>query len=162
MSALARTAAGVALTLLVLAPSASSAQPPVKTQACGKPQAASLLKAFVSAFNRGDARRLNTVFAKADRFRWYSVSGAPGERIDPDAHDRGSLLRYFAARHAAGEHFALTSATFLQKSRGFVDFRYSLVRTATDLSGPLRYAGKGAVVCFAGVPALAVWSMGPD
>jgi hypothetical protein len=150
-----------AMLAVLLAPSASSAPAP-KPPACGKRQAAALVTKFITAFDRGDRRALAALFAQASRFRWYSVSGGPGERRDPAAHNRRSLLGYFAARHAANEQLALRSFVYTSKSLGYVDFTYTLLRAADDIPAPVPYVGKGAVVCFAGPPALAVWSMGPE
>ena len=149
---------------VLLAQTAASARggPSNQPQVCGKAQVALLLTQFVSAFNRGNQRQLNTVFAHAGTFRWYSVSGMPGERLDPAAQDRSTLLGYFAARHEAGEHLALTTVTYKKKALGFVDFVYTLTRSADDIANPLHYLGKGAISCFGGPPAIAVWSMGPD
>jgi hypothetical protein len=161
-----RIAAPVTLVLAVfltqVSASAHLAATVKRRPPCGAPEAALLLTQFLSAFNRGNQRQLDRVFAHANRFSWFSVSGAPGERLDPDARDRASLLAYFATRHAAGEQLALVSATYLRKARGFFDFTYRLSRSASDFAAPSRYGGKAAVVCFGGPPAIAVWSMGPE
>jgi len=86
-------AVGIALT--VSAPVAGERQERVKL--CDPAEVASVVDRFVAAFNTGNTRRLDRLFARKPYFRWYSTD-APGERFLPVAASRASLLSYFARR----------------------------------------------------------------
>jgi hypothetical protein len=132
---------------------------PEKNKGCTPAQTRALVVRFVSAFNRGDARTLNQVWDSKDWFKWYSVSSEPGKRVNAEASRRGTLLPYFAARHARHERLVLTSLQIKSYSLGYRDFLYRLTRSADDLpGGPVAYEGKGASSCVTG--RLDVWSMG--
>jgi hypothetical protein len=117
-----------------------------------------LFYGFVDAFNRGDLRRLNRLFALEPGFEWYSTQ-APGERFDNAAKNRSTLIPYFRERHAMGERLKVRSLRI--KGRGV---QYGLIRSADDLE-PTRYDGKAAARCYVKQPkpdtAIVVWSMGP-
>ena len=133
---------------------------------------AGLVIDFIDAFNRGDQERLSRLFFISEGpsppdfsekgyypWSWYSVSevGAGG-RIEDGfvTYDQGELLRYFAERHAQGEHLELlkvssTQAGLLEEESN-VGIVYVLTRDARDLEpelgGPARIAiGKGAINC---------------
>jgi len=115
-----------------------------------------LVRRFVRAFNRGELAKLDRVFAREPRLKWYSTP-PPGARLRAAAYRRGTLIRYFDRRHARGERLRLLR---LRVNSRIGDFEYRLVRRADDLD-PTVYDGKGAVDCFARPRAIAVWSMGP-
>ncbi|MEA2633683.1 MAG: hypothetical protein QOH92_450 [Chloroflexota bacterium] len=94
-------------------------------------------------------------------FSWYSTD-APGERLNAEAEDRGTLMAYFAARHQQHERLALNSldVTFTNDRAG--GFVFSLTRSADDGLPPTRYGGKGEVQCAIRPISVGVWSMAPD
>jgi hypothetical protein len=129
---------------------------------CDERGSRELVVAFINAFNRGDVRRLDTIFARGMWWRWYSVSSAPGRRIQTAAYNRKTLITYFRARHKRHERLALRSLQFTGHTAGFGNFDYELLRRADDMKGtvPRVYVGTGAVSCWSGK--LAVWSMGEE
>ena len=158
-----RSAAPVVFTLLALAGGQASGAGKTKFAPCGPPQRALQVIRFMSAFNAGDTGALGHLVAGADWFKSYWVGGEPGGRTESNGMDRVTLLPYFAERHAAGEQLALVSAHFGAKRNhlGFLDFNFTLVRTADDLNQPVLYDGKGALACLAkGIP-IGLWVMGP-
>ena len=126
---------------------------------CTRAEVRRTVRSFVQAFDRGWLARLDSLFAPADRFQWYST-GAPGRRLGDAARDRSTLTRYFADRHAAGERLELTRVTGGGNAHGYADFHVWLKRSARDLP-PTRYEAKGAAICSDSGDAIAVWSMGP-
>ncbi len=62
-------------------------------RACKSSEVNSLVADFSRAFNAGDLARLDRLFAPAESFQWYSTTG-PGERLDPEASDRQTLVQY--------------------------------------------------------------------
>jgi hypothetical protein len=138
---------------------------PVKL--CTQGEAESAVGRFVTAFNAGRSRQLDVAFARRPDFRWYATDG-PGERLLPAAADRGSLVAYFARRHARDERLTLRSFRFNGNTiasgnlKSYGNFQYRLIRQADDLE-PTRYGGKGALHCYHGLPdRLIVWSMGRE
>jgi hypothetical protein len=121
-----------------------------------------LVGRFISAFNRGDVRQLDAVFARGMWWRWYSVGTAPGKRIQGTAYNRTTLIKYFRARHRHHERLRLLAFQYNGRSNGYVSFQYELLRSADDMRAPLprTYVGKGAISCWAG--RIAVWSMGEE
>jgi hypothetical protein len=133
---------------------------------------AGLVIDFIDAFNRGDQERLSRLFFISEGpsppdfsqggyypWSWYSVSevGAGG-RIENDfvTYDQREMLRYFAQRHAQGEHLELIKVSVTQAGlldeESNVGIVYVLTRDARDLEpglgGPARVAfGKGAINC---------------
>lgn len=162
------TCVGLAVMLAGAGMSAGSEQQVVIVQVklCAPAEVKRTVAGFIAAFNAGDARRLDGIFAKAPYFRWYSTD-APGERFLPIAADRRSLLPYFARRHALGERLELSSlrvnGNTLASGRAwktYGNFQYTLVREASDLRAT-EYRGKGALHCYATrTDELIVWSMG--
>jgi hypothetical protein len=141
-------------------------------------EVAGLIGRFFDAFNRGDRAALVSFFPaegtrsnnmNPEQLQWYSVSeGNPPTRSFV-AHDRETLLRYFAERHAHGERLSLLSLQVSTgyKSDAFVFFE--IARFADDLaapgaglpnSGAGEYVaiGKGAINCGKGT--FYMWSMG--
>jgi hypothetical protein len=126
---------------------------------CTAAEVETLIRRFIDAFNTGDLRALNAVFAREPQFEWYSTD-APGERLHAAASDRSSLLPYFAGRHALSERLTLRSFKFNGNGSGYGNFEYSLTRSAEDLR-PTPYHGKGASFCYRNKSdAIFIWSMG--
>ena len=128
---------------------------------CTSTQTRAALRSFVAAYNAGDYRRLDRLFAGPAWFHWYS-SGGPGLRIDPAAQKRGSLIGYFRARHAQQDRFRLASFTFNGSSLGYGNFVFTGQRSAADFRGGAWFAvaGKGATLCEGATVKLAVLSVG--
>lgn len=121
--------------------------------------------AFTRAFNGGDLRRLDGLFARKGingraGFQWYST-GPPGSRFGSAATNRSTLMSYFAARHRAGERLKL-----LQLSGGraddnaYADFAFQILRQARGLRATA-FEGKGASICSRYSARIAVWAVGP-
>lgn len=120
-----------------------------------------LVNRFVHAFNAGNERALQHLWAqRGEGFKWYSTD-APGQRLRREAKDRVGLGQYFARRHVAGEALHLTSFQFNGNTAGHGNFQYTLIRSAADLP-PTAYIGKGAAVCDRMPRTLTVWSMSKD
>lgn len=122
---------------------------------------------FIEAFNEGDGARLDRAFAGERDFRWCST-GAPGARLNGAAHDRSTLLSYFARRHAQGERLGLKSLKVngntppFDGMKGYGNFELTLSRSARRLA-PTPYVGKGALHCYRiKRPRIIVWSMAAE
>lgn len=148
----------VALTL-ALAPAATSAAtlPPDK-QDCAPGDARHVVERFVRAFNARNLPALDRVFAPTASFNWFS-SGAPGVRLGPAAYDRSTLLRYFRARHRAGERLRLVRFSGGGNANGYSHFQFFVERRARGVP-PKVYEGKGAAICAASGDTISVWSYG--
>jgi hypothetical protein len=118
-------------------------------RACAR-ATASLVPRWIDAYNTGDLRRLDRIFAPAGTFMWYS-SPAPGIRLRAAAKDRSTLLPYFLARHRAGDRLRIVHWKF--NSRRARDdeggFEFTLRRRARDYRGgrPFTLQGKGSIAC---------------
>jgi hypothetical protein len=123
------------------------------------------LAAFVSAHNRGDSERLDTLFAAEPEFEWYSNS-APGARLGQGAKRRRTLLAYFRRRHAAGDRFALRSFDFNGNSPGhgggYGNLEMKMLRRVPGYRGGRWFDawGKGAAICDGESVRLIVVSLG--
>ena len=134
---------------------------------CAAVEVTTLVHAFITAFNRGDGRTLDRLFAKEPIFRWFSTTD-PGARLRAAATNRATLVSYFATRHKRGERLHLRSLkingnTIAAAPLGpYGNFEYELTRQSNDLAA-IRYHGKGAARC---VPSnrdvIFVWSMSHD
>ena len=122
-----------------------------------------LVGSFVQSFNSGDAQALDHLVAESGRgFVWYSTD-APGERINDQARDRGTLLVYFADRHDHHERLELRSFQFNGVSpNGFGNFEVKLSRSSDDGLVSTPYGGKGSIDCDQSPFVLVVWSMARD
>jgi hypothetical protein len=118
------------------------------------------LAAFVSAYNRGELRRLDRLFSKS-RFAWYSAP-APGSRLLQDAANRKTLIPYFRRRHRHGDRLTLLSFTSgYDKARQLAHFQLKVRRHARDLAGgAAELGGKGALTCLKPPVAIVALSLG--
>ncbi len=130
---------------------------------CDVAAVARSLRTFADAFTRGDLRRLDALFARGDRFAWFS-SGAPGARFSPDAGRRETLLRYFAARHRQHDRLSLLSYRFngYEPLRTIGHFELRASRRADDFQDgtELEIVGKGAIDCASAPVRFMVLSLG--
>jgi hypothetical protein len=121
-----------------------------------------ILGAFVSAYNRGDLRRLDRLFSRT-RFVWYSAN-APGARVRSAASNRETLIAYFRARHRRGDRLALIRHRFNGYSRGtaLAHFDWAARRRADDFRGGrwFELTAKGALDCSKPPVTFAVLSLG--
>ena len=115
---------------------------------CTAAETHAALASFVAAFNGGDYGRLNALFAGPSWFRWYS-SSAPGERFDPQAQRRNTLIAYFRARHAKRDRFRLVSFKFNGNSLGYGNLVWKMKRSAGDFRDGAWFTveAKGAALC---------------
>ena len=107
------------------------------------------------AYNAGDARALDKVFAPDPQFEWYfdqRQRGSKGTTI----RVRAQLLPYFDERHSKGDSFDVVELDVRTKRgwHGGFDFEYLLDRKADDIV-PGEYHGKGAADC-----TISVWAFG--
>ena len=128
---------------------------------CTATQTRSALTSFVAAFDAGNYRRLDALFAGPTWFRWYS-SSRPGERFDPEARKRDTLLTYFRLRHAKQDRFRLLSFVFNGNSVGFGNFVWKAKRSADDFRGGAWFTvdAKGAILCEGASVRFTVMSIG--
>jgi hypothetical protein len=131
---------------------AAHAQPD-SAKPCAPAEVGSLVVRFIDSLNAGNVAHLDRSFARKPHFRWYSTD-APGQRFLPIASDRASLMRYFARRHAHGEHLRLRSLrvngnTVAAGLEPYGNFEYRLVRSA-HIS--LRPTTKARARCIATAP----------
>ena len=109
-----------------------------------------VVRAFLAAYNAGEAGLADRFFAPAGTFRWYSEYG---RRQGGAAYDRSTVDRYLATRHAEGDRLTLVRLT---RSGESGDFGF-WVRHA-GAAGPV--LSKGAVDCATG--RFVVLSVGPN
>jgi hypothetical protein len=126
---------------------------------CSAQAAHVVVDRFIDAFNRGDIAQLDQLVS-AQQFDVYSTD-APGQRFDAPAHDRGTLMAYFTARHQQHEHLALISMDITYADSRDVGFWFRVTRSADDGLPPTRYNGKGGVQCATRPTSLVVWAMDP-
>lgn len=120
------------------------------------------LAAFVSAYNRGDLRRLDRLFSRT-HFVWYSAN-APGARGRGAASNRETLIAYFRSRHRRGDRLALVRYRFngFFRSSELGNFDFGARRRADDFRGGAWFelTGKGALDCSKPPVKIAVLSLG--
>jgi hypothetical protein len=124
---------------------------------CSEAEVRGIVNRFLAAFDSGDVGQLNNLVSTSG-FVWWSTD-APGERIDPEARDRSTLMAYFARRHLQQDRLVLESFKFNGMSAGFGNFEYTLIRSANDGLPRTPYVGKGAIDCLNTPHAVGVWSM---
>lgn len=129
---------------------------------CSLTEVASLVTAFLDAFNRGDTTELATFFptevaypdTTKPSFQWYSVTDEQGHFV---AYDPADLPAYFAGRHAKGEQMRLLRLEVAESRHSGVDIVYDIERQAEDVASHVA-GGKGAIMC--PERTIFVWSMG--
>ena len=151
-----------ALVALILTGSAAAAGASSGTTAavrdCTPTEAQQLVVDFTVAFNAGNTRRLNRIFAKEPAFEWYSA-GKPGDRAGREARNRSTLMRYFRARHRQHERLQFVWMGG-GNAYGLFQFPFHLVRQARNLPAAV-HEGKGAILCTTRSVTIVVWSWGP-
>jgi hypothetical protein len=109
------------------------------------------VRAYVAAYNRGDTRRLDRLFAPATDFQWYS-SPAPGLRLREASKDRSTLAAYFTGRHRTGDRLRLKRFRFNGSNGAVGNFEMTLRRRAPGFRAGRWFtvSGKGATLCRSG------------
>jgi hypothetical protein len=134
-------------TTALLAPAATPSD--AAERACARATTA-LVPRWIDAYNSGNVRQLDKIFAPTGVFVWYS-SPTPGLRLKTAAKDRSTLMPYFLGRHRAGDRLRIVHWKF--NSRRARDdeggFEFTLRRRARDYRGgrPFTLHGKGAIAC---------------
>lgn len=144
----ARLAAAALLVVPILsAPAAAlSASQPRPTEAeCTRKKVARLVTAFVTAYNRGNAERLERIWAQEPHFEWFSVER---ERQRPDPYDRATLGEYFSARHELSDRLRLRYLRVRPRrdSDDTFGFVFRLTRHSNEKRGRGGYHGKGSAL----------------
>lgn len=118
---------------------------------CSRQAVDDLVREFFPAFNSGDLRALDRIFAPDPEFRWYSDEQSV-------IKDRDELLPYFASERQAGTRYNLVRLRVSQERgwHGGFDFEYRFERTLPNSPSSF-HVGKGAADC-----AIYVWSFGAD
>jgi hypothetical protein len=149
------------LVLLMAVPlsTARAASPATPGKLCSPAQTTALISRFVTAFNTGNRYALNnTIWGGKLYFKWFTVLSEPGFRSQPEASRRDTLMAYFAARHAAGEHLALVNVKINGRNIGTRGVEFHILRSASELpGGQVPYTGKAEASCMNG--RLIMWLM---
>ncbi|HEX2240461.1 MAG TPA: nuclear transport factor 2 family protein [Actinomycetota bacterium] len=138
-------------------------------RSCDRQSVAALVRNFVNAYNKGDAERLDSMWASEPDFEWYSVS--PDERERDDAYQRETLIPYFRERHQLGDRLRLkTLRVGPEDDQGNFGIGYRLHRRSQQQDATGRYHGKASAKEVMTPPSvdgvslskcvLFVWSMG--
>jgi len=131
---------------------------PAPAALCTANSVHALVLGFVAAFNAGNQRKLQRLWAQSgNSWAWYSTD-APGARVRNVAADRAGLGAYFAQRHKHAETLRLTSFQYNGVSGALGGFEYTLIRKADDLPATA-YGGKGDAVCWLRPLTIGTWSM---
>jgi hypothetical protein len=110
---------------------------------------------FLTAFNKGDYEKLDSLFAEEPAFVEFATSG-PGRRVGRAAHQRSTLIDYFRARHAKHDKFHLLGYKTNGNSHRWSNFSLELRRSAAGVRNGAWFdvIGKGAAVCEGDLPRL--------
>lgn len=155
---------GLLISAVAVASAHASAPEATRVRDCRPGEVKQGVVAFTRAFNAGDIRKLDALFARKGAhgrpgFQWYST-GPPGARLGSAATNRSTLMSYFSGRHRAGERLEL-----LQLSGGnaddnaYADFAFHILRQARGLHATV-FEGKGASICSRYGARIAVWAIG--
>jgi|SRR5829696_264387 len=149
------------LTLLVFLGLSAEASAASLTSHCRGGEIRQALASFVSAYDRGDYERLDSLFAEEPDFEWYSTNG-PGQRLGGKAKQRSTLIPYFEARHRVHDRLALRSFQFNGATRRYGNFQFAMWRATSGFNHGNRFPvrGKGAAICKAGSARFIVLSVG--
>jgi hypothetical protein len=164
IAALAAATVGCILTAPMHAPAATTPPP-----GCTAAALQTLVHRFVGDLNTGRLQAINTLWAPAPRFQWYST-GSPGKRLGPAAYNRATLIPYLRSRIHEHEKLVLVKLDGgYEPSRRIANFAGKLIRSADDITPqlvpgpngprPRRHDFKGAADCTTGHLQLIVWSM---
>lgn len=112
---------------------------------------------FVGAYNGGELRALERLFAREPGFVWFSSGG-------PARSNRDALLDDLQRRHKRGDRLRVMTYRFngYDRDRDRGHFEFEALRRADDLAdgGWLEVAGKGALDCAAAPVTIALLFIG--
>jgi hypothetical protein len=130
--------------------------------ACTTAKARQAFAEFVTAFNRGNLRKLDSLFARQPAFAWYS-SNAPGSRLNRAAKRRDTLIAYFRARHLDQDRLRPARIGITTAAPHQTGLSLELRRSTADYRAGRWFsvAGKAALVCHGGRARFLVVSLGP-
>jgi hypothetical protein len=104
------------------------------------------LAGFVRAYNRGELRTLDRLFAREPRFVWFSSGG-------PARSNRSVLLDHLQRRHDRDDRLRALTYRFngYERARDLGHFEFEAQRRADDLAAGswFEMVGKGALDCAA-------------
>jgi hypothetical protein len=124
----------------------------------------SMLTSFVRAYNEGDVRRLDRLFAR-EHFVWYSAIG-PSRHLRGSKQNRGTLMPYFRQRHRRDDRVKRLTYRFTgyDSARNLGHFELRGKRRADDMQDGrwLRMTAKGALDCTKPPVTIAVMMVGGE
>ena len=146
-----------ALALLVAATGALGGRQPPPSVRCPAATQVRLVRSFVTAFNAGNSRAVDRLFAREPAFQWFSAIG-PDSRAGKEAEDRSTLAAYIRKRHRHHDHLTLVGFGSTD-DQGRLHLTLLLRRRADDYRPRNLIPAKQDTTCAGRRPALIVWSM---
>jgi hypothetical protein len=117
---------------------------------CAQSNGLAAVRAFASAWDRGDVASATALWAREPAFQWLSGPGRYGSA----AYERSTLIRYVRSRARLHERLRIVTL------RGGYDPRRNIFNFSGMLSrGGLVKPFKGALTCVEPRALLIVWSM---
>jgi len=156
IAAAALVAAGIASGTLAARPSGPAQETTTTAttlqdgSGCTTAQVAAVVRAFVRAFNAGNAVAVDRLFAAKPTFKWFAMGGPQG-RAGKAAENRTTIRSYVRKRHRHRDR--LTLVTIEGNAHFFMR------RRATDYRPRNAIEGKGAATCRHGTTRLIVWAL---
>jgi hypothetical protein len=105
---------------------------------CTPQGVAVLMRALIRAWNAGNARAVDRLFAPTPAFKWFSMGG-PEDRRGKDAEKRSTIRAFVRKRHRRHDRMTLVMV------QGNVHFYVR--RRADDYHPRNLIEGKGAAIC---------------
>lgn len=105
---------------------------------CTPAGVAALMRALIKAWNAGNARAVDRLFAPAPAFKWFSMGG-PQDRRGKDAEKRSTIRAYVRKRHRRHDRMTLVMV------QG--NARFLVRRRADDYHPRNVIEGKAAAIC---------------
>lgn len=146
-----------ALALLVAATGAVGGGQPAAPVRCPAATQVRLVRSFVAAFNAGNARAVDRLFAPEPAFQWLSALGPDG-RAGKRAEDRSTIGAYIRRRHRRHDHLILVGFGSTD-DQGRINLSLLIRRRADDYRPPKLIPAKQDTTCAGRRPSLIVWSM---
>jgi len=156
IAAAALVAAGIASGTLAARPSGPAQETTTTAttlqdgSGCTTDQVAAVVRAFVRAFDAGNAVAVDRLFAREPAFKWFAMRGPQG-RSGKAAENRTTIRSYVRKRHR--RHDRLTLVTIQGNAHFFMK------RRADDFRPRNAIEGKGAAICRYGSVRLIVWAL---
>jgi hypothetical protein len=105
---------------------------------CTPAGVAVLMRALIKAWNAGNARAVDRLFAPTPAFKWFSMGG-PEDRRGKDAEKRSTIRAFVRKRHRRHDRMTLVMV------QG--NLRFLVRRRADDYHPRNLIQGKGAAIC---------------